>query len=378
MFNPYTGRLIARKLSGEATDEELEQLNTLIGDQPELAELLSSITSYWKATPGESETPADSSADLHFRHILDSAREETLADPKSGRPARMITLMKRLMIAAAIVAAVAMVVLFALRPAKLAAPLAMEQARVRQNTEVVARPGVRSKLILSDGSCVWLNSDSRLVYHRNFNTNTREVELEGEAFFSVVKDAQRPFIVHTSGMIIKVLGTSFNVKSYPRENTIEATLIHGSIEVMKKKEPQAAKVILRSHEKLIFKKDLDSLYTVQLPGSADRHAAGASTASSPDISIMHLPANVADSSLEETSYVYNKLLFDGDTFAELAVKMERWFNVRISLRSEKIATYRFRGVFENENIDEALRALQLTAPFTYKIENNDVIIDRRK
>ena len=83
-----------------------------------------------------------------------------------------------------------------------------------------------------------------------------------------------------------------------------------------------------------------------------------------------------DSIRIETSWIYGKLLFEGDTFRELAPKMERWFNVKINFKNNMVANYRFRGVFENENIEEALQALQLTASFKYTINDNVVTIDK--
>jgi ferric-dicitrate binding protein FerR (iron transport regulator) len=90
--------------------------------------------------------------------------------------------------------------------------------------------------------------------------------------------------------------------------------------------------------------------------------------------ITAVAANAPDSVMKETSWVYNKLYFDGDTFAELAVKMERWFNVSISFKNEKVAAYRFKGVFKTETIQQALKALQLTADFKYSIEGDEVKI----
>jgi ferric-dicitrate binding protein FerR (iron transport regulator) len=92
------------------------------------------------------------------------------------------------------------------------------------------------------------------------------------------------------------------------------------------------------------------------------------------MAIAVLPKNLPDSAMKETSWVYNKLIFEGENFRELASKMERWFNVKISFQDQKITAYRFRGVFGHENISEALQALQLTASFNFKINNNEVYI----
>jgi len=183
-----------------------------------------------------------------------------------------------------------------------------------------------------------------------------------------VKNAKRPFIVHTAFIDIRVLGTAFNVKSYSQEKTIETTLIHGSVEVTKKNESQLSKIILRPKEKLVFNK-LETDFEKQ----GDTSVKPMIEKSIPAIAIVALPKDVADTSLKETSWIYNRLDFEGDTFSELAVKMERWFNVKITFKNEKVANERLRGAFEDEGLDEALKALQLITTFTYKINNDNEI-----
>jgi transmembrane sensor len=109
-----------------------------------------------------------------------------------------------------------------------------------------------SKMILADGSSVTLNADSRLKYPASFDGPTREVYLTGEAFFDIQKDPDHPFIIHTDKMIIRVLGTSFNVKSYPGDASMETTLLQGSVEVTFPDRP-ADKIILRPSDKLVIR-----------------------------------------------------------------------------------------------------------------------------
>ncbi|HEY4154292.1 MAG TPA: DUF4974 domain-containing protein, partial [Puia sp.] len=81
---------------------------------------------------------------------------------------------------------------------------------------------------------------------------------------------------------------------------------------------------------------------------------------------------IPDSDKVETSWMYNKLVFEGDTFEELAAKMERWYNIKIIFKSDRLLKYRFKGVFSNESVKEALDALRLTARFTYNIHENEI------
>jgi hypothetical protein len=91
-----------------------------------------------------------------------------------------------------------------------------------------------------------------------------------------------------------------------------------------------------------------------------------------DMAVNSLPLNIPDSEKVETGWMYNKLVFNGDSFKELSEKMERWYNVRFIFMDTHLYTYHFGGSFTHETIQEALNALQLTAHFTYKIKGNEI------
>jgi len=364
MNNDRLTELISRKLSGEATATELEELQHWLQSNPGDQYFTEILLTYWHHRPDQ-HVSLDHAPDQHFAHILEMAADSQ--EEPAPRPG-LLRRIGKFAVAATVLAAIAGAAWIFI-PKKANRVLAADTKR----NEVMAGKGIRSKMVLPDGSQVWLNSDSKLEYAENFIGTTREVNLEGEAYFDVVKDAKRPFIVHTSAIDIKVLGTSFNVKSYPQEKTIETTLIRGMIEVINKNKPQAPKIILRPKEKLVFNKlaeeinELPARNQKEIERDTSHHKTMA-------IAITALPPNVADSSLTETSWVYNRLIFEGDSFREVAVKMERWFNIKINFKNEKIANYRLSGSFDRETIDEALRALKYIAPFNYKINNNEVDI----
>lgn len=186
-----------------------------------------------------------------------------------------------------------------------------------------------------------------------------------------MKDPAHPFIVHTSGIDIRVLGTAFNVKAYKAEPTIEATLVHGMIEVTKTNQPNASKVILKKHEKLIFDKYSDETLAKT---AAEKDYPTLRKVSKPAITITQLSKNLPDTAFLETSWVYNRLSFEEEAFENLALKMERWFNVKIIIKNEKIKSYKLTGSFENETIDEALRELQYLVSFSYKKNGREIVV----
>ena len=198
------------------------------------------------------------------------------------------------------------------------------------------------------------------------------MQLDGEAYFDVVKDAARPFIVHTSGIDIKVLGTAFNVKAYKAEPVIEATLIHGSIEVINQNRPGAPGVMLKPHEKLIYNK-------FPVADARDQRA-DVVIATEPDaysITIKPLNKNIADTDIAETAWIYNKLSFEDERFEDLALKMERWFDLKIIFENEKLKDYRVSGSFVNETPEQAFNTLKFLLPFKYSIKNKEVKIMKK-
>jgi ferric-dicitrate binding protein FerR (iron transport regulator) len=90
------------------------------------------------------------------------------------------------------------------------------------------------------------------------------------------------------------------------------------------------------------------------------------------MAVDHIRTDIPDSEKVETGWMYNRLVFDGDNFQELAAELERWYDVTIIVRDERLNHYHFSGAFANETIEEALKDLQLTADFTYKIHGKEI------
>lgn len=354
--------LLSRKLSGEASQEELQQFEQWIKDHPEDQLFVELMQSYW-----ESSAPAqlvDRTPDEHFLRIVQKAElgEPPAAEPDNVKPLPKAFRLKQWWIAAAILG-----LLFL--GARWLWVSNTQPGQEPEISEVFAARGVKSHLFLPDGSSVWLNSDSRIYFDKRFDGAIREVTLDGEAFFKVVRNKKRPFIVHTSAIDIKVLGTSFNVKAYENDKTIETTLINGSVEVLNKKDPGESKILLKPKEKLIYTKE-----NLAEPAPSSEATKVEKDKKSAAVLVKPLPSGIADSAFAETSWVHNRLIFDGDDFVDLATKMERWFNVQIVFKNQAVANYRLRGAFEKETIEEALEGLQLIVPFKYKINGRMVEI----
>ncbi len=235
--------------------------------------------------------------------------------------------------------------------------------------ELSTPKGSRSKITLSDGTLVWLNAGSILKYPDKFGDDQREIYLEGEAFFDVERDESKPFFVKTSEINIKVLGTQFNVKSYPEENIVEATLVTGSIEIETTQSGtnQKQHLKLKPNQKATFSKSSRqlSLLNKKLPGR---------------IKSARVDKIIVTDKINTeiiTSWKDDKLVFSKERFEDILVKIERWYDVEIILEDESLMDYKYTGVFEKETLEQALNALKLATPFEYSIDKNYIIIYSR-
>ena len=238
-----------------------------------------------------------------------------------------------------------------------------------KETIIIAQKGSTTRSSLADGTSVWLNAGSKLYYASDFSGATREVRLEGEAFFDVVKQANRPFIVHASGIDIKVLGTAFNVKSYPEDKNVETTLYRGLVQVLRHEDSLSKPIQLRPNHKLILPKQA-AIETVKMSEVKMPLTKGIPTG----ITITPIDSTKKESERLETAWRYNRLEFEGEYFEDVAKKMERWYNVSIIFTDDKVKRLEVVGKFENETVEQAFAALKEGFPITFKIDKNEILV----
>ncbi len=241
--------------------------------------------------------------------------------------------------------------------------------------EIMVPKGSKSSITLSDGSKIWLNALTELKYPEKFGTSLREVYLEGEAYFEIAKDKNRPFYVRTSDLNIKVLGTAFNVKSYADEGTIETTLESGSLYISKKEEGEKKnQVILKPNQRLTFVKSEGRIVVDDIKDKLEELEENKNTPTKTGQRSEKLYLSKGIDTKLYTSWKDNRLVFVDESFESLAIRMERWYNVRIIIKGDKLKQLRFTGIFENETIEQALEALQITTRFEYSFNQNIITI----
>ncbi len=246
------------------------------------------------------------------------------------------------------------------------------------NTEYYVPYGSRSQVKLPDGSYVWLNAGSKLRHNRQFSQKNRNIYLEGEAYFDVSKNKNMPFVVNTSGITIKVLGTAFNVKAYPDEKIIETTVARGEIQIFDNIDKTSNKntIVLRANQKASFIKR--SMYEKEINPTniKDKQVKQSELKIFTNNQYIKIDKNVIPEIY--TSWKDKRWIIEREELQSLAIKMGRRYNVNISFQDESLKNYIFSGVLEDETLEQVLEAIKLTAPINYYINQNQVVLSKNK
>lgn len=206
--------------------------------------------------------------------------------------------------------------------------------------EIKVPNGEKSTITLYDGTKVWLNSGTTFKYPVAFNARQRNVFVEGEAYFEVAKNKKKPFIVHAGEIEVLVLGTKFNVYSYPDDDLLYTTLEEGSVNILlsglnkkfKLSPGEQFEFSKQSKTPKLFKVDTE-LYT---------------------------------------SWKENILRFENVPLSEILKKMERWYDVKIMVDGNLDTSERYTTTIKTESLREMLQVLSLTSDMKYEI-NEDIV-----
>ena len=318
--------LIARSFTGELTVEESEVLNNWkSSDRSNLAEF-NDYQLIWQH-----------SNQLAMPTPMDMPKYLTTARKKAGIDIRQI---KWIPLIAQIAAVLVLALLFSSIYNLFLVTTPIEKTESLVYQQVKATYGTQSRVDLSDGTVVYLNSGSTLRFPNSFyGQKTRNVELIGEGNFTVAKNKDQPFIVDIQKMQIKVLGTIFNVDAYPDNEAFTIALVEGKIQLQQK----TAKQIVDLTE---MKPNMVATYRL----SANK-----------------LLLNTEDDLSKYTAWTNGKIVFSDDPVTTVVQKLENWYNVDIELADKKFEKYRFTGTFIDEPLEQVLSLLNRTSKMEYKV-----------
>ena len=203
---------------------------------------------------------------------------------------------------------------------------------------------------LADGTKIWLNAASKLTYPVEFVGNKRKVQIEGEAYFEVAKNRNKPFVVSTGKMEVEVLGTSFNVMSYRNEQNIQTTLVEGKIIVKTKEESNRnqSAIEISPGEQVVLEKENNRLISKQV-----------------DTDIY-------------TAWKDGKFVVANETLEDFMRRLERWYNFETQYSSDELRNYHFSGTLDRySNISDLLELISLTTNLSFEIKSKTILVKQK-
>jgi len=329
--------LVSRKLANEASRKDIHELQDFLKKNPDYQAKYEGICTFWKQ-------------DIQKRHIdVDTPLKRTLhildtEFPKSNSPDKNTRFFSLAWFKVAAVVALLVLSGFVLYFFQFEARTDSEKAFIHKRNE----KGMRSEILLSDGSSIWLNADSELKYPETLGAKTREVYLSGEAYFDIAKDSTRPFIIHLEHTQIKVLGTSFNVKAYKEEEVVETTVVSGKV------------AFIRTGSLTSNNQKDTLLLTPNYKGQYSKNT-GAITKTEAD-------------PYQDTAWKDGKLVFKSARLLAVGKVLERTFGKKVTFSNHEIKKCRLTATFQENSLEEIMILIAKTNDYAYEITEEKLTI----
>ena len=358
--------LITKYISGNAGFEEKKTVEDWILSSPMNRREFERLQTIWyasglaeEATASEAESAWDT-----IERIIDESPNKGTNVLEINRRRRKLYIIPVLKYAATIILTLGITWLFF----SIKHRADINTTAVIMYQEVTAPLGSRSKVKLSDGSEVWLNSGSSLKYSTTFNKTDRQVSLVGEGYFKVAHNSKKPFIVKTNGLDIKVLGTEFNVKAYPGEKTVQTTVVRGLVRLIPTQKAAATvkETLLNTNNKAIYTLGSEDMEMMNNPVKNEPKQI-------PQIEVKQ------DANPEvEVSWKDGRLILEGEPLEGLVTKLERRYDVKITIYDEDLKLIKYNGTILDESLEQVLNAIKITSGIDYSIKHKDVGLYKHK
>lgn len=326
--------LVTKVLSGNALPGDEVLLQNTLANQPDLQPLYEQYKRYWEQQHLNHAADVEQALMATWQKIHHAP---TLAEATTEAPVRRLFTAGRIAVAAVLLGMVLTATWYWMSGSR---PPAMEWVETHNPK------GIRSSIVLPDGSKVWLAADSRLKYPRQFAGNRRDLYLEGEAFFEVTRNPQKPFVVQLEAGAVKVLGTSFDIKAYASTPEITTSVATGKVAFIPPHNNGSDTVFLTPNKK--------SVYNVRSGKTSVRET----------------------DALADKAWIDGILLFDALTLEEIAVALERYYGKQVVFKDKQVKGYRYTGKFANNSPAEILHYLSKTKVFTYTVSDSLIVIGR--
>ena len=322
---------ISNYLSGNSTDEEKETLLAFLASNEAAARTFREMSAVWALSSVPSFAEIENSNLVRIK--------ERMTAPASSKPVRKL-IPVWLKVAAAVILLIGCNYFWYTYTEN----LTEVYTNADSPYEIKVPAGSRTNIVLPDGTEVSLNAGSVLRYHRGFGIRERNVTLDGEGYFKVAKNAEVPFFVKTNDVQVQVVGTVFNVRAYDDDNYVMVSLLEGRVNLS-----ASANSVMKlfPNEQALYNKNTGRME--KLKTNASKACDGG-------------------------------LTFENASFADIAHRLERKFQVKISIESERLKAEHFSGSFDsNQNIYDILHEINVEKQYTWKVSGDTIFItDKRK
>lgn len=350
MVNKYDiWPVIVRYLDNTMDNYDSKRLEDWLSESNENSKILHSVSQIWKASEDKSQDILIQELNLEedWKSISDHINTSD-EEQKKARILKFKRLRKRQQFVSRFMK-VAILVLVAVASGLLTlqyAPAPQEKVYDPVFNEIITSAGERARIDLGDGSKVTLNSASKLIMPETFSQKTREVELQGQAFFDIESDRNRPFLIHTQTGVIEVVGTSFDVRSYSEDDLIEVVVREGTVEISQQAEPEQKLIVNEGYKGSIV------------------------------VSENRLNLKWVDDLDSYFGWLEGRLVFREDPLHNVFRQIERIYDVEISYvgTDDSILEKEFSADLKTRSVREVMDVLKMAMDIEYEIEDDRVII----
>lgn len=361
--------LLSRHLSNETTSVENEELNFTLKNNPHLIFIKDKLENYWRSEPNKDVDFLNATYIQHKEKINQLLPVKSSNFFKKWTP--FFNFNKKYFLSLMAACFFIVIFLFSYNYYKQQHHSISTKNKPNEYKTYQVPLGQKGYIKLQDGTEVWLNAGSEIIYPNKFAKNSRTIKLQGEAFFKVAHNSNRPFYIESPNLKVKVLGTEFNVKNYRFEKTAEATLIKGKIEITLDQNTSSKTIVLEPMEKLVIRHD--SSHIISIKNNNSKNFKPSLKTLDPFLEIKKIDQE--QQALVETEWVDNIIRFDEENFFDVSQKLSRWYNVEFVFNNENAKNIMMSGIFKNKAIDQVMEILQYSFHINYQIQNNKIIIN---
>jgi transmembrane sensor len=344
--------LLVKYITRQANDEEMAFIKQWVTAHPENEQYFAQLYEAWQNSLLLEHNIID--ADNAYQRFANKITIDKQPAKKAYRTWHLVS--------ALVVTVIAAVFLIKSKPV-FVAPL----------NQVTAKPGNVRKVMLTDGTIVWLNAGSTLKYDDHFGKTNRSVYLDGEGFFEIAHGKKDiPFIVNTKNYLIRDIGTRFNLKAYPNDLFFETSVVNGEVSIEEKDHIENAM-------NRIYIKQKQALRIWNRPSESLTATGGFNSAKDKRYNEIQITQFTPDKEINYTGWKDDLLVFDSNTLQDISRVLERHYNVQINISDTILPNVKYTGNFKNaESIEKVLDIIKQNTPIKYSKLRNTITITEDK